>query len=507
MQNTNTSRGMRKPQSSSNYSKSPSPRTGASSSRPMSRRSPASAGSFSKPAFSDRKSASRPSYGSSLRGGTSSRPSSHSSAHSSAPSRSYGGGGSSSSSSSYRGGGSSYSKRPSSGGNAFGGRNRNRGGSSSGGGRGKGRGERIDASRFINKVVSVEVEEVFQPRHQFIDFAIEPKLKEAIVGKGYVTPTPIQDEAIPKVLEGRDIVGIANTGTGKTAAFLIPLINKVIKNPNEQAIIIVPTRELAIQIEDELRGFTKNLKIFSVCCVGGAPIGKQISQLKYKNNFIIGTPGRLKDLIARKMINLQAFQSIVLDEADQMLDMGFIDDMRFIMAGMPKVRHTLFFSATLSPAIEKLINDFLNNPVRISVKTRDTSKNIDQDVIHLRRGEEKIDVLHDLLNQPGLTKVLIFGKTKHGVEKLSKVLTSKGFKSESIHGDKRHSQRQQALKMFKSNQVQILVATDVAARGLDIPDVSHVINFDVPATYDDYVHRIGRTGRGNKKGIALTLIG
>ena len=435
MQNTNSnSRGMRKTHSSSNYSKTPSRRDGSSASRPMSRRSPVQSGSFSK-------------------------------------------------SSTYRGGGSSYPKRTSSGGNSFGGRNRNRGGSSRGGG--KGRGERIDASRFINKVVSVEVEEVFKPRHQFVDFAIEPKLKEAIVSKGYITPTPIQDESIPKVLEGRDIVGIANTGTGKTAAFLIPLINKVLQNPNEQAIIIVPTRELAIQIEDELRGFTKNMKIFSVCCVGGAPIGRQISQLKYKNNFIIGTPGRLKDLIARKMINLQAFQSIVLDEADQMLDMGFIDDMRFIMAGMPKVRHTLFFSATLSPAIERLINDFLNNPVRISVKTRDTSKNIDQDVIHLRRGEEKIDVLNDLLNQPGLTKVLVFGKTKHGVEKLSKVLNQKGFKSESIHGDKRHSQRQQALKMFKNNQVQILVATDVAARGLDIPDVSHVINFDVPATYDD----------------------
>lgn len=371
----------------------------------------------------------------------------------------------------------------------------------------KSRGDRIDVSRFINKVVRVEVEEVFQPRHQFIDFAIEQKLKDAIVGKGYITPTPIQDESIPKILEGRDIVGIANTGTGKTAAFLIPLINKVLKNPNEQAIIIVPTRELAIQIEDELRGFTKSMKIFSVCCVGGAPIGRQISQLRYKNNFIIGTPGRLKDLINRKLINLSKFQSIVLDEADQMLDMGFIDDMRFVMAGMPKVRHTLFFSATLSPTIEKLIHDFLNNPVRISVKTRDTSKNVEQDVVRLRRGEDKLNVLHDLLNQPELKKVLVFGKTKHGVEKLSKMLTQKGFKSESIHGDKRHSQRQQALKMFKSNQVQILVATDVAARGLDIPNVSHVINFDIPATYDDYVHRIGRTGRGTNKGIALTFVG
>ncbi len=225
--------------------------------------------------------------------------------------------------------------------------------------RSKAKGAKIDVSRFINKPVNLETEEVFTPKHNFSDFAIEQKLKEAIGHKGYIVPTPIQDESIPRILEGKDIVGIANTGTGKTAAFLIPLINKVLKNPKEQAIIIVPTRELAIQIEEELRGFTKNMKIFSVCCVGGAPIGRQISQLKYKNNFIIGTPGRLKDLINRKMINLSQFQSIVLDEADQMLDMGFIDDMRFVMSGMPKVRHTLFFSATLSPTIEKLIHDFL----------------------------------------------------------------------------------------------------------------------------------------------------
>jgi ATP-dependent RNA helicase RhlE len=416
-----------------------------------------------------------------------------------------------------RGGSSSHSSRPSTGGaqrsggfsrgGNSGGRSGGFRGGNSGGGRGKGRSERIDVSKFINKVTTVEVEEVFKPKHQFADFNVDARLKAAIAVKGYVTPTPIQDGAIPKILEGKDIVGIANTGTGKTAAFLIPLIHKVLTDAKQQVIVVVPTRELAIQIDDELRSLTKGLKIFSVCCVGGAPIGKQISQLKYKNSFIIGTPGRLKDLIARKMIHLNEFQSIVLDEADQMLDMGFIADMRFIMDGMPKERHTLFFSATLSPDIEKLINDFLNQPVRISVKTRDTAKNVEQDVVRLARGEDKLDVLHELLNQPELKKVLIFGKTKHGVEKLSKMLVQRGFKSESIHGDKRHSQRQNALRLFKDSHVQILVATDVAARGLDIPNVSHVINYDVPATYDDYVHRIGRTGRGDKKGIALTLIG
>ena len=270
--------------------------------------------------------------------------------------------------------------------------------------------------------------------------------------------------------------------------------------------IIVPTRELAIQIDNELRAFVTNMKIFSVCCVGGAPISKQIKDLRFEYNFIIGTPGRLKDLIDRKMIHLNEFNTIVLDEADRMLDMGFVNEMRAIMVSMPKSRQTLFFSATISNEIEKLIGEFLRDPVRISVKTQDTAKNVDQDIVRVKDGKGKIDVLHDLLNQKDLSKVLIFGRTKHGVEKLSQVLVQRGFKAESIHGDKNHSRRQQALRLFKDNRVQILVATDVAARGLDIADVSHVINYDIPATHDDYVHRIGRTGRAGKLGKALTFI-
>ncbi len=368
------------------------------------------------------------------------------------------------------------------------------------------RGQFIDVSKFINKAVITEEVEHFKPEHAFADFKVVDVLKTAVIKKGYELPTPIQDRAIPHVLKGEDLVGIANTGTGKTAAFLIPLINKVLLNRKEQVLVIVPTRELAQQIETELLAFTPGMRIFSVCCVGGAPIGKQISLLRYEYNFIIGTPGRLKDLIDRKMIKLAEFQTLVLDEADRMLDMGFVHDMRAVMAGMPKERQTLFFSATLSQDIEKLISEFLHEPVRISVKTQDTAKSVDQDVVRVKHGDNKLDILHDLLNQKEFSKVLIFGRTKHGVEKLSKMLEERGFKAQSIHGDKNQSKRQQALALFKGGHSQILVATDVAARGLDIADVTHVINYDIPETYDDYVHRIGRTGRGGKKGKALTFI-
>lgn len=371
---------------------------------------------------------------------------------------------------------------------------------------GRGKGENINVSKFINKIVTNEVEEKFVPVHKFSDFQIEENLKQAIAKKGFINPTPIQDQAIPIALEGKDILGIANTGTGKTGAFLIPLINKILNNRKQRVLIIVPTRELALQVDQEFKELARTLRMFSVCVVGGMSIGHQISQLRYEYNFIVGTPGRLKDLVDRKMIRLPDFSTVVLDEADRMLDMGFVNEMRAVMAGMPKERHTLFFSATLSNEIEKLINEFLKDPVRISVKKRDTSKNIDQDVVRLRNGESKIDVLHTMLKQKDFNKVLIFGRTKHGVEKLSSILAERGFKSESIHGNKNHIQRQRALGKFKDNHSQVLVATDVAARGLDIADVSHVINYDLPQTYDDYIHRIGRTGRAGKRGKALTFI-
>mgnify|MGYP000883547870 CR=1 FL=1 len=380
--------------------------------------------------------------------------------------------------------------------------------------RGSGKSERIDVSRFVRKASSASAvtEEVpaYVAEHAFVDFAISDLIKKNVTEKGYVTPTPIQDRAIPQILLGRDVVGIANTGTGKTAAFLIPLIDKVLRfraiDKKENVLIVVPTRELAIQIEEELVGFVKGMGIYSMVCVGGTSIVPQIKRLRQHHNFIIGTPGRLKDLIERKVLKLEWFQTIVLDEADRMLDMGFIGDMKFLVAGMPKPHHTLFFSATMSSEIEKLVKDFLTDPVKISVKTGDTSANVYQDIIRVQDSAHKMDKLQELLMKPEWSKVIVFGKTKHGVEKISVGLQKRGIKAESIHGDKRHAQRQAALKAFKENRVQVLVATDVAARGLDISGVSHVINYDIPATYDDYVHRIGRTGRAGKVGKAITFV-
>ena len=364
----------------------------------------------------------------------------------------------------------------------------------------------IHHSQFVRKADPLKKVAPYVPVNKFADFKINEVLKNNIIKKGYVTPTPIQDMAMPFVLAGRDVVGIANTGTGKTAAFLIPALDKILNNMQEKVLIIVPTRELALQINEEFYGFRGGMNIFSVCCVGGVGIYNQITGLRRAHNIVIGTPGRLKDLVDRKALHLSQFRTIVLDEADRMLDMGFVNDMRFIMANMAKNRQTLFFSATITSEIDKLIKEFLSNPEKISVKTGDTARNVEQDIVRLERGQDKVDALHDLLTKKEFSKVLIFGRTKHGVEKLSKELIKRGFKSESIHGDKNQPKRQRALKAFRDNQSQILVATDVAARGLDIPNVTHVINFDIPANYEDYIHRIGRTGRADKTGIALTFV-
>lgn len=364
---------------------------------------------------------------------------------------------------------------------------------------------KIDVSRYINTSVTNTPKISYTPTNSFKDFKLEEGLKNNIIAKGYVTPTPIQDKAIPEILLGKDVVGIANTGTGKTAAFLLPLIHKVYNGNNEQVLILAPTRELAVQINDELKGFIGSIKMYSVCAVGGTPIGKQIRDLKYFNSFVIGTPGRVKDLIERGVLDLSKFRTVVLDEADRMLDMGFINDMRLVMAKMPKPRHTLFFSATLSTEIEKLISEFLTNPIRISVKTGTTAKNVHQDVIKVGDGS-KLEVLHGLLQKKEFEKVLVFGRTKHGVQKVSDELVKRGISSIAIHGNKNQVQRQRALNDFKVNKAKVLVATDVAARGLDIPNVTHVINFDIPGTHEDYIHRIGRTGRGDNMGKALTFI-
>lgn len=367
-------------------------------------------------------------------------------------------------------------------------------------------GSKIDVSKLINKAIEETIETEYVAKNNFLDFDVHNQIKANISNKGYKTPTPIQDQAIPHILLGKDLVGIAATGTGKTAAFLIPLINKVINNMHEKVLIIVPTRELAMQIQDEFIAFSKGTGVFSVTCIGGTSMYVQFNNLKRRYNFIIGTPGRLKDLANRRAINLNQITNIVLDEVDRMLDMGFIKDIRFLLEQIPTNRQSLFFSATVNREIEGLINSFLNDPVKVSLKVRDTASTVEQDVIRIIDRTKKVEILHDLLIKEEFTKVLIFAKTKMGVRRLSDNLYARGFKVESIHGDKTQARRQKALNMFKQDRVNILVATDVAARGLDISDISHVINYDLPDNYDDYVHRIGRTGRANKRGIALSFV-
>ena len=361
--------------------------------------------------------------------------------------------------------------------------------------------EKYISSAVVNEnIVSCEI------KHKFSDFEIDERIKATVIGHGYDTPTPIQDQAIPEILLGRDVVGIANTGTGKTAAFLIPTLNKILLDRTIRALIVAPTRELAMQIEDEFRIFSRGLGIYSTLCIGGAGLDRQIANLRRSPNIVIGTVGRLKDLNNNRVLNYSDYKIVVLDEVDRMVDIGFIQDIRKIMLALPRERQSLFFSATLTPEVSGIIRDFSKNPINISVKTQETTKNVEQDIIKVSSKEEKLAKLFEMLKKPDFSKVMIFGRTKWNVEKLANSLMSAGFSAISIHGNKSQGQRMRALSLFKEGKVQAMVATDVAARGLDISDVSHVINFDEPQSYTDYVHRIGRTGRAGKTGQALTFV-
>lgn len=342
---------------------------------------------------------------------------------------------------------------------------------------------------------------------RFEDFNISEILKQNILKHGYTQPTQVQSQAIKPILEGRDVIGLASTGTGKTAAFLIPLIDKIFKDRNQKVLIIAPTRELAVQINEELRSFSYGMNIYSALVIGGANMSRQVQDIRRGSNIVISTPGRLKDLIERRVINLLDYANIVLDEVDLMVDIGFVNDVKYFISKMARVRQSLFFSATIPPKVQGILQAFVTNPLTISIKKQDTSENVDQDVIQVENPSRKIDQLHDLLIKTGFDKVLIFGRTKHGIEKLNKELEFRGFKTGALHGNKRQSQRRRILDSFKQNQIQILLATDVASRGLDIDNVTHVINYDLPQTYDDYIHRIGRTGRAGKIGTALTFVG
>lgn len=390
--------------------------------------------------------------------------------------------------------------------------NRPRSGRSGGGFRGGSRGTRaprkmptFDPSKFINTNPVSVVEEVYTPKHTFETFGLSKEITKNLDVLGMKIPSPIQDQIIPEILNGNDVIGLAETGTGKTAAFLLPLIEKTLHDKNRQTLILTPTRELALQIEAEMHRLARGLNLSSVTCVGGVNIRPQIKALYRKNQFVIGTPGRILDLINRKNFVAKNVTTVVLDEADRMLDMGFIGDIKKIVGATPTDRETHFFSATIDNSTKQLVNDFLRNPVTVSVKKKDVTDSIAQDVVPYTH-DAKFTTLLKLFENPDFKRVIIFGAMKHSVKRLAEELAQHGIGAESLHGNKSHAQRQRSLNKFKSGNARVMVATDVAARGIHVDNVSHVINYDLPNTFEDYVHRIGRTGRGDQRGMALTFV-
>lgn len=341
----------------------------------------------------------------------------------------------------------------------------------------------------------------------FSELNISASTLKSIKRMGFEEATPIQEGTITHAMEGRDVLGQAQTGTGKTAAFGIPLIEKIDpKNPNIQGLIIAPTRELAIQVSEELYklGYDKRVKLLSV--YGGQDISRQIRALKNNPQIIVGTPGRILDHINRRTLKLENVNTLILDEADEMLNMGFIEDINSILTNVPATRQTLLFSATMPGPIRKIANTFMKEPVEVKIKSKEmTVENIEQFFVKAAE-REKFDVLSRIINvhQPELA--IIFGRTKRRVDELSHALSIRGYLAEGIHGDLSQAKRMSVLKQFKENKIDILVATDVAARGLDISGVTHVYNFDIPQDPESYVHRIGRTGRAGKSGMAITFV-
>lgn len=342
---------------------------------------------------------------------------------------------------------------------------------------------------------------------------IEPILK-AVLAKGYTTPTPIQAQSIPIVLTGQDLLGLAQTGTGKTASFAIPILQRFTQKPLQSAqkkpirsLILAPTRELAIQIGESFADYGKFLPLQHAVIFGGVGQKPQTDALRRGIDILIATPGRLLDLMNQGFVDLKHVEIFVLDEADRMLDMGFITDIKKIIPKLPTKKQTLFFSATMPPEIQTLVNNLLHNPAKVSVTpVSSTAEKVQQAVYFVDKGKKPALLLH-LLKHPDIDSVLLFTRTKHGANKIAKGLMQSGVTAEAIHGNKSQTARQNALKNFKSGKTRVLVATDIAARGIDISELEHVINFDIPNIAETYVHRIGRTGRAGASGTAHSFVG
>ena len=346
---------------------------------------------------------------------------------------------------------------------------------------------------------------------KFTDLGLAEPLLKALAAEGYETPTPIQAQAIPHILQGRDLLGAAQTGTGKTAAFSLPMLHRLLAKPRQmparsvRALILSPTRELSAQIEASIRTYARYTSLKSTVIFGGVPVGKQIRALGEKVDILVATPGRLLDLVDQRAVSLREIEFLVLDEADQMLDLGFIHALRRIATLIPKERHTLLFSATMPKPIREIASAYLTDPVEVAVApVATTAEKIDQRVI-FTEAHDKPALLAKTLNVPELERAIVFTRTKHGADKVVRQLGTSGIEAAAIHGNKSQSQRERALGAFRDGSLRILVATDIAARGIDVDGISHVVNFDLPNVPETYVHRIGRTARAGASGLAIAF--
>jgi ATP-dependent RNA helicase RhlE len=345
----------------------------------------------------------------------------------------------------------------------------------------------------------------------FKSLNLNPKILTALENKGYTTPTPIQLQAIPHLLDKKDILGIAQTGTGKTAAFSLPILHNLfasnisVKSGNVRSLILTPTRELASQIAENIEAYGKDLNLRYAVIYGGVSDKPQINELQRGVDILIATPGRLMDLMNQGYIRLMQLEILVLDEADRMLDMGFINDIKKITARIPENRQTLFFSATMPAAITELANSILKNPIRIEITPQSTTVDRIEQKVNFVENIDKPKLLRSILRQKDATSVLVFSITKHGADRIEESLERAGISVAAIHGDKNQAAREKALLNFRDGNIQVLVATDIAARGIDIPAISHVINYDIPSDPESYVHRIGRTARAGRQGVAISF--
>ena len=357
---------------------------------------------------------------------------------------------------------------------------------------------------FVKKASPVE-ETTYKPLRKFEEFDIHPKLKETLIQKGFTYPTEIQERSINDVIAGRDLLGIAKTGTGKTGAFLIPIIHRLLSNADEpfQTLIVVPTRELALQVKEEFRSLTFGLNLFAECFIGGTSIRQDLRRLQRPSHIVVGTPGRLLDLSDQGALRLEYFSVLVLDEYDRMLDMGFVDDVKALSDRMEAKTQTLLFSATTNKDLPIMVN----NPVEVLINSSaNTTDHIEQNIVRVASNENKFDVLLNMLQGDNFEKVIIFAETKGLVDELTRKLVQNGVYADCIHGDKSQFLREKALSKLKKNIIKVLVATDIASRGIDVSDVTHVINYQRPTNHESYVHRIGRTGRAGKVGFAFTFV-